>query len=157
MFKGTFVHLGFFSLSKHCPTSQCEQSHSRILSNYLFCSNFTKSFINIVFNWITRKIDFFRCEDSNRIIEGVPPYCGSGLDSLEPISISGQWSESYWINPKCKSFKAIETGVILLKGLKRTGHMSFLTGQDRTPKFPGQVLLDQTKSGLPFLNILHTK
>ena len=57
MFKRTFVQLGFFSLSKHCPTSQCEQSHSTILSNYLFCCNFTKSFINIVFNRITRKIE----------------------------------------------------------------------------------------------------
>ena len=41
-------------------------------------------------------------------------------------------------------------------GLDRTGHMSFLTGQDRTPKFAGQVLPDRTKSGLIFLNILHT-
>ena len=39
-------------------------------------------------------------------------------------------------------------------GLNRTGHMSFLTGQDRTPKFAGQVLPDRTKSGLTFLNIL---
>ena len=39
-------------------------------------------------------------------------------------------------------------------GLDRTGHMSFLTGQDRTPKFAGQVLPDRTKSGLTFLNIL---
>ena len=42
-------------------------------------------------------------------------------------------------------------------GLNWTGHMSFLTGQDRTPKFAGQVLPDRTKSGLIFLNILHTK
>ena len=42
-------------------------------------------------------------------------------------------------------------------GLDRTGHMSFLTGQDRTPKFAGQVLPDRTKSGLIFLNILPTK
>ena len=42
-------------------------------------------------------------------------------------------------------------------GLNRTGHMSFLTGQDRTHKFAGQVLPDRTKSGLTFLNILHTK
>ena len=39
-------------------------------------------------------------------------------------------------------------------GLNRTGHMSFLTGQDRTPKFARQVLPDRTKSGLTFLNIL---
>ena len=39
-------------------------------------------------------------------------------------------------------------------GLDRTGHMSFLTGQDRTPKFAGQVLPDRTESGLIFLNIL---
>ena len=36
-------------------------------------------------------------------------------------------------------------------GLDRTGHMSFLTEQDRTPKFAGQVLLDQTKSGLIYI------
>ena len=36
-------------------------------------------------------------------------------------------------------------------GLDRTGHMSFLTGQDRTPKFAGQVLPDRTESGLLFL------
>ena len=35
-------------------------------------------------------------------------------------------------------------------GLDRTGHMSFLTGQDRTPKFAGQVLPYQTESGLIF-------
>jgi hypothetical protein len=32
--------------------------------------------------------------------------------------------------------------------------MSFLTGQDGTPKFAGQVLPDGTESGLTFLNIL---
>ena len=41
-------------------------------------------------------------------------------------------------------------------GLEWTGHMSFLTGQDRTPKFAGQVLPNQTESGLIFLNILPT-
>ena len=35
--------------------------------------------------------------------------------------------------------------------------MSFLTGQDWTPKFAGQVLLDQTESQLIFLNILPNK
>ena len=35
--------------------------------------------------------------------------------------------------------------------------MSFLTGQDRTPKFAGQVLPDWTESGLIFLNILPSK
>ena len=42
-------------------------------------------------------------------------------------------------------------------GLDRTGHMSFLTGQDWTPKFAGQVLPDPTESGLIFLNSLPTK
>ena len=42
-------------------------------------------------------------------------------------------------------------------GLDRTGHMSFLTGQDRTPKFAGQVLPDRTESRIIVLNILHTK
>ena len=32
-------------------------------------------------------------------------------------------------------------------GLNWTGHMSFLTGQDRTPKFAGQVLPDGNESG----------
>ena len=41
-------------------------------------------------------------------------------------------------------------------GLNRTGHMSFLKGKDRTPKFAGQVLPDRTESGLIFLNILQT-
>ena len=41
---------------------------------------------------------------------------------------------------------------ILGLGLDRTGHMSFLTGQqDGTPKFAGQVLPDRTESGLIFL------
>ena len=35
-------------------------------------------------------------------------------------------------------------------GLNRTGHMSFLIGQDWTPQFTGQVLLDWTESGLIF-------
>ena len=38
--------------------------------------------------------------------------------------------------------------------LNRTGHMSFLTGQDRTPKFAGQVLPNRTKSRLLFSKIL---
>jgi hypothetical protein len=42
-------------------------------------------------------------------------------------------------------------------GLDRNGHMNFLTGQDRTPKFAGQVLPDRTESGLILLNILPTK
>jgi hypothetical protein len=44
-----------------------------------------------------------------------------------------------------------------LLGLDRTGHMSFLTGQDRTPKFARQVLPDRTESGLILLNVLPTK
>ena len=42
-------------------------------------------------------------------------------------------------------------------GLDRTGHMSFLTGQDWTPKFAGQVLPYRTESGLILFNILPTK
>ena len=34
--------------------------------------------------------------------------------------------------------------------------MSFLTGQDWTPKFAGQVLPDRTESRLIFLNTLFT-
>ena len=41
-------------------------------------------------------------------------------------------------------------------GLNRIGHMSFLTGQDRTPKFAGQVLPDRTESGLIFLTFYIT-
>ena len=45
-------------------------------------------------------------------------------------------------------FKIFKKGNCLsLIGLNRTGHMSFLTGQDRTPKFAGQVLPDRTESG----------
>ena len=49
------------------------------------------------------------------------------------------------------------TTFLLNVGLDRTGHMSFLTRQDQTPKFAGQVLSDWTNSGLIFLSILHTK
>ena len=35
--------------------------------------------------------------------------------------------------------------------------LSFLTGQDRTSKFAGQVIPDRTESGLIFLNILTTE
>ena len=35
----------------------------------------------------------------------------------------------------------------LILGLDRTEHMSFLSGQDRTPKLAGHVLPDRTKSG----------
>ena len=44
--------------------------------------------------------------------------------------------------PKSKNLGGREVG------LDRTGQMSFLTGQDRTPKFAGQVLPDQTESRL---------
>ena len=40
-------------------------------------------------------------------------------------------------------------------GLDQTGHLSFLTGQDQTPKLAGQVLTDRTKSELIFSFILH--
>ena len=40
-----------------------------------------------------------------------------------------------------------------LEGLDRTWHMSFMTGQDRTPKFAGRVLPDRTESGPIFLMI----
>ena len=36
----------------------------------------------------------------------------------------------------------------LVVGLKWTGHMSFFTGQDQTPKFAKQVLPDRTDSGV---------
>ena len=42
-------------------------------------------------------------------------------------------------------------------GLNRTGHMGFLTGQDRTPKFAGQVLPDRTESRTYIFNILPNK
>ena len=42
-------------------------------------------------------------------------------------------------------------------GLNRTGHMSFLTGQDQTPKFAGQVRPGQTVSGLIFLTFNLTR
>ena len=51
-------------------------------------------------------------------------------------------------------FLTEETQYIYIVGLDRTGHMSFLTGQDRTSKFAGQVLPDRTESGLILLNIL---
>ena len=41
----------------------------------------------------------------------------------------------------------------VIVGLNRTGHMSFLSEQDRTPKFAGQVLPDGTESGLIYSNI----
>ena len=57
-----------------------------------------------------------------------------------------------------ETFYVFTSNSTMLKlGLNRTGHMSFLTGQDRTPKFAGQVLPDWTESGLIFLNILPTK
>ena len=43
--------------------------------------------------------------------------------------------------------------VLCQLGLDRTGHMTFLTGLDRTPKFAGQVL---TESELIFLIIFPT-
>ncbi len=56
---------------------------------------------------------------------------------------------------KPKSFgfqwKKASLGVHSPLGLNRTGHMSFLTGQDRTPN-----LLDRTESGLIFLTFYLT-
>ena len=57
----------------------------------------------------------------------------------------------------CKVIVYKSCAELFLLGLDRTGHMSFLTGQVRTPKFAGQVLPDQTVSGLIFWNILPTK
>ena len=53
--------------------------------------------------------------------------------------------------------ETISEGEFIFLGLNRTGHMSFLTGQDRTPKFARQVLPDWTESGLIFSNILPYK
>ena len=55
-----------------------------------------------------------------------------------------------------KSVSSIELFGALYMNIS-AGHMSFLTGQDRTPKFAGWVLRDRTKFGLTFLNILGTK
>ena len=49
------------------------------------------------------------------------------------------------------TFNEIDAGFLQLNlGLNRTGNMSFLTRQDRTPKFVRQVLADRTESGLIF-------
>ena len=56
-----------------------------------------------------------------------------------------------------RTSKALRSSDHQQLGLDRTRHMSFLTGQDRTPNFAGQVLRDRTKSGLIFLMILPTK
>ena len=71
----------------------------------------------------------------------------------------GFFSKAYQIGQKVQSHIASQkyAWTHLQLGLDRTGHMSFLTGQDQTPKFAGQVLPDQTKSGLSSLNILLCK
>ena len=43
--------------------------------------------------------------------------------------------------------KTVRSFTAILVGLDRTGHMSFPTGQDRTPKFAGHVLPDRTSTG----------
>ena len=45
----------------------------------------------------------------------------------------------------CKVIVYKSCAELFLLGLDRTGHMSFLTGQDRTPKFARQVLWNRNK------------
>ena len=66
------------------------------------------------------------------------------------------WNMNFWrINASSWGRNLYEVALLFHVGVNRTGHMSYLTGQERTPKFARQVLPDWTKSGLIFLNILH--
>ena len=65
-----------------------------------------------------------------------------------PIRVSWKWNSKIETGPE----RLIYKGFTKL-GLHRTGHMIFLTGQDRTgpdrtPKFARQVMQDWAKSGL---------
>ena len=64
------------------------------------------------------------------------------------------FSFSLW--PLGSEFVSVRRAFCVVE-LNRTGHMSFLTRQDRTPKFAGQVLPDRSESGPIFFNILPNK
>ena len=77
-------------------------------------------------------------------------FCSSSLEQQEKQELSSE--------TKAPPPSGLESAQIVgTVGLNRTGHMSFLTGQGRTPKFAGQVLPDRTESGLIFLSILSNK
>ena len=73
---------------------------------------------------------------------------------FEELSVSRYCSTHWYGFPK--NYSGLQKWLTLKKWislfleleLNRTGHMSFLIGQDRTPKFVGQVLPDRTKSRL---------
>ena len=77
--------------------------------------------------------------------------------SKQLFKLKGAWPkvQVFWASHKNLELYILSTLLCNVKtiGLTLTGHMSFLTGQDRTPKFAGQVC----QTGLIFLNILHTK
>ena len=84
-----------------------------------------------------------------------------GSQDLDVIISSDDYSIGQLIS-KCllgdfNSPKKRTKTIRLEVGLDRTGHMSLLTGQDRRPKFTGQVLPDRTESGPIFWNILPTQ
>ena len=81
---------------------------------------------------------------------------------MDPLAT--QWVRGYdlllmpfqitdWNQFNMKESFILEASHQHLLWLNRTGHMSFLTRQDWTPKFAGQVLPNRTESGLTFLNI----
>ena len=64
---------------------------------------------------------------------------------------------NFWrINASSWGRNLYEVESLFHVGLNQTWHMSFLTGQDRTPKFAGLVLPDRTESGLIFLTFYLT-
>ena len=75
---------------------------------------------------------------------------------LEMVIVTGMHKNSAACQHS-QSGQDLSKFVFKFLGLSWTGYMSLLTGQDWTPKFAEQVLLDQTKSGFIFLNILHIK
>ena len=77
------------------------------------------------------------CPKDRRVLQGPVGPHNLGAQQL-------RWSLKAEKNQNVQLFRVL--------GLDQTGHMSFLTGQDRTPNFAGQVLPDRTESGLLFLN-----
>jgi hypothetical protein len=79
-------------------------------------------------------------------------------DTFKAVNWNLSGRNALWYHCHSSVHKAVLCSLLsyILVGLNWTGHMSFLTGQDRTPKFAGQVVLDRSESGLIFLTFYLT-
>ena len=133
-----------FSILYHSESSNLPQTSN--WSGTFFAVSYSKPALRAYcLNIYPVPYDQFGCK-------GLETYWSTLIKPLEQLQPKPFFHPHHYL--KLNQIKFYESADL---GLDRTGYMSFLIGQDWTPKFAGQLLPDRTESGLMFLNILPTK